>query len=825
MKILGYLKFGKHSYTLKNLFFVISLISLIGMLAMSQSAGISGDEHVNYEHSEFVYNYYQTLGQDTTALNTPKTKLKHYGQSFDNITYVVNRWFDIENYYESRHLLNALSGWLLILFSGLTAILLFGWRAGIITSFLMFFFPIILGHSWSNPKDIPFAFTYTFFLFFLIKLLKGLPRIKVSTIIFLTVGIAATISIRIGGLIAVPYLFLFFGFYYIVKKDFYTKAGFVTALKQSLLMVVICIAGYLLGLIFWPYALEAPLKNPFEALKEMTNFNAGPNQLFEGIIAHPKNLPWYYAVKNLLIKSPIIVFLGLIIFLITVPFRKELKKSYILYSLLLFAFAFPIAYIIYKDSNLYGASRHLLWIISPAVILSAGGFDYLLNKKNRYIRYGTIAIMAILLFHPLRHTFKNHPHQYIYYNQLVGGVNGAHGEYETDYYYHGLKAASDWFIENKLNSDSITIVTNHSNILKYYFRKYPNVKITYSKFYRKSSIKWDYAIWTNTHVSPLQLQNGDWPPKETLHTIDVDDAPIAAIVKRMSYIDFKGIEALKRKNIPEAKRCFEAFLKIYPGNEEILAEMARAYLMERKYDKAIAYADSSLSYNPRQVVAMWIKAKALNTAKNYKKGLVVCNEILAINQSFADAHYLKGVALKNLNKPKEAIKEFEVTTSIKKNHYASYMQVGEILVNQGKYKDALKMVYNKVLEFKPNDLRATVNIAKCYYFLKDNRKAEQFLKEAQKEDRNNFDVVKLRCRMEMDRGNINSAIKGINMCRRILDNSELYVIHALLYIKINKQEHAKQYLKKAIKLDRTNNEAKKLLVALLQKEKKTKESS
>ena len=29
----------------------------------------------------------------------------------------------------------------------------------------------------------------------------------------------------------------------------------------------------------------------------------------------------------------------------------------------------------------------------------------------------------------------NHPYEYIYYNQLVGGLNGAYGNYETDYYY------------------------------------------------------------------------------------------------------------------------------------------------------------------------------------------------------------------------------------------------------------------------------------------------------------------------------------------------------------------------------------------------------
>ena len=129
---------------------------------------------------------------------------------------------------------------------------------------------------------------------------------------------------------------------------------------------------------------------------------------------------------------------------------KEQKLKTLFYSFLFFAFAFPLAYTIYKHSNLYGGWRHLLWIYSPIAILAAGGFDYLLKRKHKYIKYGTLLLIAVLLINPVKHTIKNHPYEYIYYNQLVGGVDGAYGKYEMDYYYHSLKGASDWFIQNEM---------------------------------------------------------------------------------------------------------------------------------------------------------------------------------------------------------------------------------------------------------------------------------------------------------------------------------------------------------------------------------------
>ena len=68
------------SYIIKNLksnyarlcFYGCALVLLVLMLVMSRSAGISGDEHFQVDHSEYVYNYYASGRQRYLCNSHPK---------------------------------------------------------------------------------------------------------------------------------------------------------------------------------------------------------------------------------------------------------------------------------------------------------------------------------------------------------------------------------------------------------------------------------------------------------------------------------------------------------------------------------------------------------------------------------------------------------------------------------------------------------------------------------------------------------------------------------------------------------------------------------
>ena len=75
-------------------------------------------------------------------------------------------------------------------------------------------------------------------------------------------------------------------------------------------MSIITVLGYLMGLLLWPYGIEAPFKNPISALSDMTNFAVSLRQIFEGKQVWSDNVPWYYLSKYILITVPIIVVFG-----------------------------------------------------------------------------------------------------------------------------------------------------------------------------------------------------------------------------------------------------------------------------------------------------------------------------------------------------------------------------------------------------------------------------------------------------------------------------------------------------------------------------------
>ena len=137
-------------------FVVLSVALLFALPLMSRSAGNSGDEDgFQIPQGKNVINWYKTDGVDSTCMTF--NNLKYYGSSFDVVTEFVNQTFHIDNISQSRHIMNSLMGWLAILMVGLIAYLLGGARAGVFALLLMFLSPRFLGHSFNNPKDVPFA--------------------------------------------------------------------------------------------------------------------------------------------------------------------------------------------------------------------------------------------------------------------------------------------------------------------------------------------------------------------------------------------------------------------------------------------------------------------------------------------------------------------------------------------------------------------------------------------------------------------------------------------------------------------------------------------
>jgi tetratricopeptide (TPR) repeat protein len=664
---------------LKYIFYFFAALLLILLLIESRDAGITCDEVLHYNQSVSVYNYFATHGVDQSAINTPVTHLKYYGQSYDNIVTILIRWFKIDDIYGFRHLMSAFAGWIVILLTALFAVWLAGFRTGILTLFLFAVSPTFIGHSLNNLKDIPFALAYISGTFFILKFLVSGRKISVPDVVFLTAGIAFSISIRAGGLVLICYLYFFFFVFYLFKYLRDKKVDYYEIRTKFLCITGITIVSWFLSILLWPFALQSPVRNVLESYHIMAHFPDTFRQIFEGRVEWSDFMPWYYIPKSMLITIPIIVIIGLPLFIIL---SRQIFKNgkIILYGFMIFTVLFPLVFVVYEKSNLYSSWRQFLFVYPPIVILAATGYNYVFEKvKNQYLWWGIVLIMLVISVHPVKFMIKNHPYDYLYYNQLVGGLKGAYSNYEMDYYYESQTQASQWligYLNDKDNHDTIKVKATYD--VRWLFRNHPEIKTSYFRYEERSLYDWDYSIVVNRYISPYQLKNNIWPPKNAIHIIYTDSVPVCAILERDSKDDYYGYNALNEGRIDDAIKYFSKVLKVDDKDEMIFYNFAAALFKDGQYQKA----DSVL-----------------------KRGL-------EINPDFEPILMYMGNIAKSQNKTDEAIIYYQRLIKADRKYFEAYVGLSELLVE----KDILKarVLLRTCLTINPRYKPAIVALADTY---------------------------------------------------------------------------------------------------------------
>jgi tetratricopeptide (TPR) repeat protein len=593
---------------LRYIFYLLSAVLLVVLLVAQKEAGISCDEVLHYDHSVSVYNYFASRGQDQSALNTPVTNLKYYGQSYDNFVTIVTKWFGIDDVYGFRHIMSAIAGWLAMIVTALFAIWLSGYTAGMITLILFALSPTFFGHSLNNLKDIPFALGYISGVFLILKFVLSDKKTSFRLIILLTIVLAFTISIRSGGLILICYLFLFVFVQWIYK--YLTESIFDRVEVRNKIFIIILISGaaWFMSILLWPFALQSPMKNMIESYEVMAHFPSTFRQIFEGKVEWSDYMPWYYLLKSMLITIPWVVIIGLIMFLIFLyQFIRE-GKGFIL-GLICFTVLFPLLFVLYEKSNLYSSWRQFLFLYPVIVLLAALGFTrYFILQKRRYLLWFAFLWFAFLSLHPLRFMIKNHPYYYLYYNPFTGGLRGAYSNYETDYYYVSQTEASDWlinYIEQKNIAGKVKVKATYS--VQWQFRNQPEIETSYFRWEERSMSDWDYAIVVNRYISPYQLNNKIWPPKNAIHIIYADEVPICAVIERKTKDDLSGYKALTEGRFKEAVNFYSKVFPVDDGDEMNFYNFAAALYKEGQYLKADSVLKKGLEKSPEfELILMYL---------------------------------------------------------------------------------------------------------------------------------------------------------------------------------------------------------------------------
>lgn len=490
------------------------------MLGLSSDFGITWDEPDQQHYGEAIWRWFASGFIDPEALSFKLNYLN--GGLFDVLNLAGQKlWRLVQpeaRLYDMRHACNSVAGWLAILGAALLARGLFGGLAGLLTALFLFFSPRFFGDAMNNPKDIPFAAAAVWTLYSLTRLRPTHPYATPGALAGIVACLALALNIRAGGL-------LFFGFAagllaLYAARDPAFRTG-TRAMRVLLTAAGAGLAALLLSELFWPWALRDPLTAPFLALKTISRYPWTGTLLFGGQGYFNQPPPWDYIPRLYAITSPLALLAGVL----AAPFLLSRAPDRAPLLALAFAALFPVAYVIVKQAMLYDGLRHLLFVYPPLAALSAAAWARLLERARRGWRLALLLALLTLGFaHPLLFSFRNHPLQIVYYNELVGGAAGAAGKYDLDYWGVSYKSAVDWIRARERGAGRTTLVFAPEgelggHLVAAYVAQFPDLRFS------TDPQRADYNVFLNRLLFPEVLaelrQN-----QARAHAVTVDGVPL-----------------------------------------------------------------------------------------------------------------------------------------------------------------------------------------------------------------------------------------------------------------------------------------------------------
>jgi hypothetical protein len=594
---------GNSDDLLRKVFYGIAAFVLVAMFVMSLGSGINADDKYQNDYSLKLVNYYGTLGKDTSAYFVKDGNMHLYGGLFEIITGFVNKAAGLAPtdlaYHNVRHAASAIFGWFAIVFAALLARYIAGWRAGIIILIIMALSPRFVGDSLMNPKDIPFACGYMMALYFLAKVLDTLPRPSKWDMAGLVGGLGIALAIRAGGLLPFAYLFMFAGLHFLLKNGGFRALGNTKSMGRYLMYVIgLGIAGYALAVLFWPYALHNPMKNPLKALSQFSALEVRIRVLYDGMNLKSDATPWHYPLKWIGYTIPLAVIAGLAGYILLLP--KLLKRYQPLWIIMvLFAGIFPVFYIIYKHSVIHDGWRHITFAYPPLAICAGLCWNELVQlfTGKKMLQYAVYGAFGLMIADAAWFIGANPAMPYVYFNPLIGGTKGAFGKYETDYWGVSVRQGIEWMEKQGIlgpnMKDQVVIATNMFYSAQKLTAKYGDkVKIKYLRWELRCDDVWDYALYPSRFMDGSTLRHGNWPGSNAIHTITAGGAPILAILKDTGHNCGQGMAALRKSEWNNAIQFLSAETSNVPDNDLAWTNLGQAYLGR---GRALAQQDTLLA--------------------------------------------------------------------------------------------------------------------------------------------------------------------------------------------------------------------------------------
>lgn len=418
------------SYTPLYLSLLIPLAFFCVGLWTINDFGETGDERFDRRVGQFYFNGKGSLDN-----------LQHnYGPLFDTIAYASNYYlhsqWGILDSTPAFHFPVLVISTVMISTIFLLAYCAWGAWPAFFASLIFSIMPRFVGESQNNLKDVPVAalFTVCLFLYFIAH-----KKRRLHLFVLAGVSLGLTYATKINGLLLLPILLLWVT---CVSRFRLSEARFlIPRLGMSILVAIGTV------ILVWPSYRDRPLDRFLETYRTFKHHPFNEYVLYLGQHFKAGDIPWHYPFVMFAVTTPIpfLVLLGGGIAFSIRSFYSEKTNDAALQLCLIWLLT-PILIQATVGSYMCDGIRHFMTVV-PAISLLAGyavwrvGTVKALQGRAKWL-YGTL--IACLFLVTLIKNIQLHPYQVVYFNRLAGGVKGAYGVFDLDYWAQSYKEAGEY---------------------------------------------------------------------------------------------------------------------------------------------------------------------------------------------------------------------------------------------------------------------------------------------------------------------------------------------------------------------------------------------
>jgi dolichyl-phosphate-mannose-protein mannosyltransferase len=313
--------------------------------------------------------------------------------------------------------------------------------AALAASSLFAFQPLLWGHAFINPKDMPFLVFLTGSIWLGFRMVDQLvdePSESIRRRAGRIVAPALFLGLATANRVLGPLAALLVLAYLLERRP---------RIGMLLWMVPYGVLAAFVVLMAWPYLWEGPAR----FLTAFQFMSANPtilpvlfaDQVYRAYDLPRRYLPFYLFFTLTEFIWPLF-FLGIAAGL--GKFRADWRRL-TQAGLILSWFLIPVMYVLLRRPPMYDGMRHFLFILPPVFIIAGFSVDFLLVHVHR--RAVFVAATIVCLLPGFTGIVRLHPYEYTYYNSFIGGTSGAFRHYETDYWLTCYKDALQSFNERE----------------------------------------------------------------------------------------------------------------------------------------------------------------------------------------------------------------------------------------------------------------------------------------------------------------------------------------------------------------------------------------